>query len=678
VNEKLYNNDQDHIDQLPSLKLSWGFCLFLVAYYFAYRYGMTFSQSSASPFWFPDSVLLCALLWSPPRIWWLFILAALPIRLFVPESANVPSWFLLVTSASDFAKGLLTASLLRHFNKNPIRFGTLKEFVLFFLFAVLLIPAASAFAGAAALHARGVDYWQAWGNWFLGDATTQLVITPAILYWLFGAPWKKQFILSRLWIEAGILILGLIAFGYLAFHTETSPTSFAEPLFFAPVPFLFWSSIRFGMAGASGAIVIIAIIAVQAALDARGPFAGLSPADTAFALQNFLLLRAAPLYLVAILVDQKGSIQRSLRESEERFRNMANAAPVLIWMTDQNKADTFFNQVWLDFTGRTMQQELNNGWKESVHQDDLQHYLEVFYASFDLRLQFEVEYRMRRNDGEYRWLLDKGVPRYAPNGDFVGYIGTSVDITDRKRVEEANRNLAHSQRLTILGEFTAMIAHEINQPLTAIMSNTETVMQLLENKNSSMKEIREILDDIRNDDLRATETISGIRSLLRKREMQMGPVDVNQITSDVLRLVTADAIRRRVQIRRDFEQNLPLAIGDSAYLQHVLLNLISNGIEAMKDNSESGRQLTVETKHDRNNGIEVCVRDCGCGIAPDKLPQIFNSFFTTKDGGMGLGLSISRSIIEAHKGHIWVENNATGGAAFHFTVKAFAGETQHQ
>ncbi len=423
------------------------------------------------------------------------------------------------------------------------------------------------------------------------------------------------------------------------------------------------------MFGASAAIVAIAVLAVHAALNARGPFSGQSPAATAVALQNFLIIRAAPLYLVAILIGQRNEVEQSLRESEGRFRNVANSAPVVIWMTGPDTLCTFVNQTYLNFTGRTVERELGNGWTECIHSDDLKHCLDVYRSAFDLHNEFEMEYRVRRNDGEYRWLFAKGVPRRALNGDFLGYIGTAIDITDRKRVEEANRHLAHAQRLTILGEFTAMIAHEVNQPLAAIMSNTETIMNLLDFEQPPMKEIREILSDIRQDDLRANETIRRVRSLLQKREMHMEPFDLNQITSDVLRIITADATRRHVQIRRDFEQGLPLAFGDPAYLQQVLLNLISNGIDAMKDTSESIRQLTVQTKHDHNNTIEVSVTDCGCGIPSEKLPQIFDSFFTTKEEGMGLGLSIARSIIEAHHGRIWAENNSNGGATFHFAVR---------
>ena len=309
------------------------FCLFETAFYFAYRYGMSFSNTTASPFWFPDAVLLCALMRSHPRRWWIFVFAPLPIRIFAEVAHNIPLWFLLATFAIDSAKGVLTAFALRHVNKNPIRFETIREYLLFFFFAVLMIPAAAAFAGAAARHMLGDDYWGAWGRWFLGNATTQLVLTPAVLYWVFGHPGKIQLPSMKRCIEAGLLIIGLLASGYFAFHSESLSRDFAEPLFFAPVPILFWAAIRFGMSGASAAIVTIAVIAVHAALNARGPFSGQSPAATAVALQNFLIIRAAPLYLVAILIGQRNEVEQSLRESEGRFRNVANSAPVVIWMT---------------------------------------------------------------------------------------------------------------------------------------------------------------------------------------------------------------------------------------------------------------------------------------------------------------------------------------------------------
>jgi PAS domain S-box-containing protein len=450
------------MDTLPNLPVgqpffrnALGMGVFGAAFYFAYRYGMSFSYATASPFWFPDSVLLCALLVVRPSRWWVFVLAALPIRLLAPVSANLPLWFLLTTFAIDSAKGLLAAVALRRFLSVPIRFETVREFAIYCLFAVLLVPAASAFAGAAARHFLGYPYWPAWEQWFLGNALAQLVVTPLIFYWVLGAPWNAPARFATRWVEGTLLTAGLIVTAYIAFDTDAGMSGFAEPRFYAPVPFLFWAAIRFGMLGASGAIAVIAFFSVAAALQGHGPFSGHSPVDTAIALQHFLSLRAAPLYLVAVLIEQRRRTENSLRESEERFRTMANTAPALIWMSGPDKLCDFVNQGWLDFTGRTLEQELGNGWTERVHGEDAWRCLETYHSSFDARHRFEMEYRARRYDGEYRWILDRGVPRYVADGKFVGYIGFAIDITDRKRIQEKNYELVHHLRQRVK-ELTAL------------------------------------------------------------------------------------------------------------------------------------------------------------------------------------------------------------------------------
>ena len=651
----------------PYLEKTLGFCLFVTAYFFAYKYGMSFSQSSASPFWFPDSILLCALLLTKPKKWWgIFILATLPIRLLVAVTPDIPLWFLLTSFAIDSARGLITAMLLRHFMKNPVRFETVKDFGFFCLFAVLLVPALSALGGAAVRHRQGYEFWTAWQQWFMGDALANLVITPAILYWFFGTKWK--FPSMKRILEGGVLAIGLMISGYIAFNGKWNNFAFAEPEFFIPIPFLFWAAIRFGMLGASGAIMGITILSVGAAIRGQGPFSGESPANIGLMLQNFLMIRAAFIYLVAILIEQRTGVENSLRESEERFRNMANTAPVLIWISGPDQLCQFFNQSGLDYTGRTLQQELGTGWSENLHKDDRKHFLEVRDSSFRTHQPYEMECRLRRRDGEYRWFLLKAQPRYAPNGDFMGFIGSGIDIHDRKWAEEANQHLAHVQRLAVMGEFTAMITHEINQPLGAIMSNAEAAELLLQSPNVSLSELREILADIRKDDLRANQTMDRIRALSRNSNLVMEPLNLNETASDVLRLISRDALRRHVKIQREFTGNLPLAFGDRVQLQQVLLNLIVNGIDAMKDTPEPARLLTISTKNSSDK-IEVIVTDCGCGIPPEQLPRIFESFFTTKQDGTGLGLSIARSIIEAHKGQMWAENNTGRGATFHFTLQ---------
>ena len=256
---------------------------------------------------------------------------------------------------------------------------------MFFAFAVTLVPALGAFAGAAARSELGDHYWTAWDQWFMGDALAQLVITPAIFYWVFGASARWPRLDPKRLIEGCLLTLGLVLTGYVAADTADGPVPFLQTRFYAPIPFLFWAAVRFGMFGASGAVTVLAALVVHAALQGRGPFANLPPSETALALQNYLLLRAAPVYLAAVVIEQRWAIERSLRESQERFHTMADASPVLIWVCGRDKLCEFVNQSWLQFTGRTLQQEIGNGWAEAVHPDDQQRCLQTYYNAFDAR-----------------------------------------------------------------------------------------------------------------------------------------------------------------------------------------------------------------------------------------------------------------------------------------------------
>jgi signal transduction histidine kinase len=239
----------------------------------------------------------------------------------------------------------------------------------------------------------------------------------------------------------------------------------------------------------------------------------------------------------------------------------------------------------------------------------------------------------------------------------------------RRRAEivaqQQQMDLAHASRLTMVGELTASIAHEIGQPLGAILSNAETAEILLQSKQPRLEEVQQILADIRKDDLRASEVIRRMRELLSKRELELKLIDLNTVTSDVLRLVDGESRRRGVEIEKQLAETLPVVRGDVIHLQQVILNLVLNAMEAM---SESNRRLTMRTTHDNQGNIEVAVEDSGPGIPPEQLPRLFDSFFTTKTHGMGLGLSIVRSIVEAHGGRIWAENNSSGGACFRFTL----------
>lgn len=233
---------------------------------------------------------------------------------------------------------------------------------------------------------------------------------------------------------------------------------------------------------------------------------------------------------------------------------------------------------------------------------------------------------------------------------------------------ESELERAHAARLALVGEITGSIAHEVSQPLSAILSNADAADLMLAADPPRVTEVREILADIKRDDLRAHAIVRNLRSLLCKRDVQIEAVDINQLTRNALGMVQADASRRNVVIRTVFDNHLPSVAGDPVHLQQVLLNLLVNAMDAMADNPSHARQLDVRTQRHDARTAEVAVIDTGRGIEPERLPQLFESFFTTKPDGMGLGLSIARLIVQAHGGRIWADKTLAGGAAFRFTV----------
>jgi signal transduction histidine kinase len=248
-------------------------------------------------------------------------------------------------------------------------------------------------------------------------------------------------------------------------------------------------------------------------------------------------------------------------------------------------------------------------------------------------------------------------------------IGALTDITERSESDDLSHRLAHAARLTAVGELAASIAHDINQPISAILSNVDAAEMLLDSADIDHAELRLILQDIRSDDLRASEVIRHIRGLANKRETEFEAFDANHLLSAVMRLVAPIARRRGMNVSAEYGE-LPLVRGDRIHVQQVLLNLMFNGMDAMNAAPKEMRSLCVATVVRGKDRIEIMVTDHGHGIPAGHFEKIFESFFTTKREGMGLGLSIARSLVQAHGGRIWAENNPAGGATFHFTLPA--------
>ena len=395
---------------------------------------------------------------------------------------------------------------------------------------------------------------------------------------------------------------------------------------------------------------------------------------------RLMLLRKVPLrdetgsvvkwYGSATDIEDRRRAEAELRESEARFRLVADSAPVMIWMSGTDKFCTYFNKPWLDFTGRSIDRELGNGWAEGVDPEDLQRCLDTYTQAFDRREAFRMEYRLRRHDGEFRWVLDIGAPRCNPDGSFAGYIGSCIDVTEQRRSDEqlrqAQEDLARVTRVVAMGELVAAIAHEVNQPLAAIVTNGNFCLRLLASVTPNFDKLREAISEIVNDGTRASTVISRIRALLQKGAPERVAVDINEIIQEVAVLLRSALTRNRVSLRTYLASDLPCVLGDRVQLQQVLINLVMNGIEAMRSVTQRPRCLHIKSAR-KDNEVLVQVQDSGEGLDPQQAEHIFEPFFTTKPQGIGMGLSISRSIVESHGGRLWAESDSKG-AVFQFTL----------
>jgi PAS domain S-box-containing protein len=1019
-------------------------------YYLGAKIGfaLTFQPHPVSVLWPPNSILVAALLLTPPRIWWFVLLAAFPAHCAAQLQSHVPPLMILCWFISNSCEALIGAGLARYLVGGPIRFTTLRNVGIFCLCVVVIGPFLSSFLDAAFVvwNKWGEDsYWELIRIRLFSNALAALIVVPLVVTWAttgIQSLWTAR--LSR-YLEGCALFVGLLLVSYAVLYEFGSGVDSA--LLFLPLPFLLWAAVRFGALGASTATSIVGFLAIWSAAHGHGPFSGGTAEQNALSIQTFLIVLAIPLLFLATVIEERatreaelresearinlaanaanlgvwlwkipgdelwvteqwrrlfgfadlepvtfdrllqvvhpedrervkqrvqhllehgggehegeyriirpdGSIrwiaghgsveldehgkpafarglsrditdrkmaEEELRESEERFRTVANAAPVFIWMSGVDKLCTFFNKPWLKFTGRTMEQEMGNGWAEGVHPDDLQKCLQTYTEAFNAREPFVMEYRLRRHDGEYRWISDNGVPRYDTEKNFTGYIGScvditeslskeqalreseermtmaleaahvrfwdwnyakdelwgtkaslaqlglplsgkvkvedaisrvhvddrdrvrrvltdaaragkdyhceyriifadgtehwtdlrgrhvmgadgeavlrsvSIDVTERKRAEEkfrlaveaspsgillvdqkgqivlvnshieelfrygreeligksveilvperfathhpeyrtqffaaptaramgAGRELfgrrkdgsefpveiglspiqtpegmlvlsavvdisarklaeaeaiqrreevGHLSRLAVMGELTASIAHELNQPLSGIISNASAGERFIDRGNVDLRELRELLADIVADGRRAGEVIRGIRNMVKKGSQVRPQLNLNDLVTNVVHMVKSDAMLRSCDLNTFLEPDLPSIEGDPIQLQQVLLNLLVNAFDAMRDTPLSRRKVVIVTERNGNDAIRTSVRDYGTGIPAEAQDRLFDHFFTTKAQGLGMGLAIVRSIVESHSGTIAGENAEGGGARFHFTL----------
>jgi PAS domain S-box-containing protein len=395
-----------------------------------------------------------------------------------------------------------------------------------------------------------------------------------------------------------------------------------------------------------------------------GAFLDLSVAPTYYQTNWFRALCVAA-FLTLVWVLYRLRIQQ-VRRQERKLRDVIETMPTFAWTTLPDGSVDFVNRHWQEYTGLSTESTVGSGWQAAVHPQDLKRQAEKWRASVATGAPFENEVRYRRAaDGQYRWFLTRAVPLRDARGKIVKWYGVSTDIEDRKRAEQLQADLAHINRVTTMGELTASLAHEIKQPIGATIINAEICLRWLARDRPDLDELRNAASSIVKDGKRAGDVIDRIRALYKKAPPQRQLVDTNEIISEIVVLLRGEANRYAVSMLTDLAVHLPKVTADRVQLQQLFMNLMLNGIEAMK---ESGGVLMVKSQLGQDGGLLISVSDTGVGLPAEKADQIFNAFFTTKSQGSGMGLAISRSIVESHGGRLWAMANHGRGATFHFNL----------
>jgi len=368
---------------------------------------------------------------------------------------------------------------------------------------------------------------------------------------------------------------------------------------------------------------------------------------------------------------------RELRDSEARLSLATDAAGAGLWIFYLDTDD-----VWVSPTTRELfhfapdEKVTNKSFFKAIHPEDHDRVRQAVQHALHSGEKLKCDYRIVLPDGSIRWLVAHG-QRY-PATKPVCLMGVSLEITERLNAEAEARQqweqLAHVTRIGIMGELTASLAHEINQPLTAIQSNAEAAQRFLSRSEPDIDEVRQILEDIVRDNTRASDIIRKIRALLKREAAAFEVLDVNDLIRDVLSLLRADSLLRELVIDAEVFPALPPVLGDRIQLQQVIINLILNGAAAMKNTPPERRKLIIETAIQEDRTVRVSVADFGTGVDESAMGHLFEPFYTTKSEGLGMGLAISRTIIKAHGGTLEASNNPEGGATFAFTLPAYQGD----
>jgi two-component system cell cycle sensor histidine kinase/response regulator CckA len=386
--------------------------------------------------------------------------------------------------------------------------------------------------------------------------------------------------------------------------------------------------------------------------------------------QSFLKRSGEPDRMMGVSLDitDRKEIEKKLLRAAEDWQTTFDSIPDLVMILDQNYKVVRANTAANSFFGLSMEDVVGSSCHALMHRTEEP--IEGCPVAQAWKSEIQVETELY-DEIRQTWFRISATPIFDDEGEMNRVVHTIKDITKQKGTEgeilAARRTLQHTDRLLHMGELTASLAHELNQPLTSILSNARAALRFMESDSLDRSELAEILQDIVDDDKRAGAIIRSLRSMVKPEDSEREPIAINDVIREVFMIFHSEAIIRRIKVEYVLDNLLPNINADKVQLQQVIINLMMNAVDSMLDMSEI-RRVIIRTQTASNGGVLVSVRDFGLGIDEEKLARIFEPFFTTKDSGLGMGLSLSRSIIESHGGHIWAENNIDGGATFFFNL----------
>jgi PAS domain S-box-containing protein len=362
-----------------------------------------------------------------------------------------------------------------------------------------------------------------------------------------------------------------------------------------------------------------------------------------------------------------------IQESARQLRLLTEAIPQQIWRADSAGRIEHCNHHLRDYTGMTMEDLTGEAFFQILHPEDASLYVQGWRAALAMGSRFEEEARVRGSDGVYRWFLARSIPQRSEDGRIARWYGIHIDIEEQYRAQQSlisvQEDLSRLSRTMSMAEMAASIAHELNQPLTAVVTHAYACREWLRGDPVNMEKAAATAEKIVQESTRASSVVSRVRALFRKDAQERAPADMNRLIQDLVRVLRDEAIRREIAVRLDLARDLPRLNMDQIQIQQLMRNLVMNAMESMAQ-TDKPRALIVHSAKHGDDGILVAVQDNGPGVAADLAPRIFEPFFSTKPEGTGMGLAICRSIVEAHDGHLWMENSPNGGAVFQFTVRA--------